>query len=218
MIRVLETNALALVAEELLERLLLDAMSNQDRVSLALSGGSTPWPVLDLLSHSDIEWERVDVFQVDERIVPLSHPDRNLTHLAAKFLDKTRAVAHPMPVDDSDLQQATLSYANRLPSHLDIVLLGLGADGHTASLVPGDAVVDVTDVDVATTAEYNGHRRMTLTRRAIDKAATIVWLVSGDSKRRALTQLLAGESAIPAGMISTSNSIVVTDIRHEAVR
>ncbi len=215
LMRVLDTNALPLVASSLFEGLLVDALSKQKRVSFALSGGSTPWPVLDRLARADLDWERVDIYQVDERVVPLGHADRNFTQLAQAFLSRVPAVAHAMPVDDTDVECAARRYADRLPSHLDLIHLGLGSDGHTASLVPGDAVLDVTDSDVAMTGEYSGHRRMTLTRRAINKATTIVWLVSGESKREVLAQLLDGDSDIPAGMISTSKSIVVTDLRCE---
>jgi len=216
--RVVETNDLPRIAAALFEELLRSALSRQERVSLALSGGSTPWPVLDQLVRTDLDWKRVDVYQVDERVAPLGDVDRNLTKLAPMFLDLTEAVVHKMPVEEVNLDAAAARYASSLPARLDIIHLGLGADGHTASLVPGDAVLGVSDVDVAMTAEYSGRRRMTLTRRAINKAATIIWLVSGESKRRAMARLLAGDSDIPAGMISTFNSIVVTDIRSETIQ
>ncbi len=211
--RVVVADDLVVGAAGILEQLLRDALADHERASLALSGGSTPWPVLEHLAAAGIEWRRVDVYQVDERIVPAGHRDRNLTRLAESFLPLVPVVSHPMPVEAPDLDEAAARYAAELPDRLDIIHLGLGPDGHTASLVPGDPVLEVRDRDVAVTGEYLGHRRMTLTYPAIDRAATIVWLVAGESKRDALSRLLAGDRDIPAAMVSTANSIVVTDMR-----
>ncbi len=210
--RVVVADDLVARAAGIFEQLLRRALADHERASLALSGGSTPWPVLERLGAAEIEWRRVDVFQVDERIAPAGHRDRNLTRLAESFLPLVPVVAHPMPVEAADLDDAAARYAAELPDRLDIVHLGLGPDGHTASLVPDDPVLEVRDRDVAVTGEYLGHRRMTLTYPAIDRAATIVWLVAGESKRKALSRLLAGDRDIPAAVISTANSIIVTDI------
>ena len=132
----------------------------------------------------------IDVFQVDERIAPAGDPDRNLTHLLESLPADGVARVRPMPVNDDDLEAAAARYADELPGALDLVHLGLGPDGHTASLVPGDPVLEVTDRRVAITGEYQGRRRMTLTYPAIEAAGEVLWLVTGADKPEG-----AGEAA-----------------------
>ncbi len=194
------------------EDLLRAALNDKPRVSLAVSGGSTPWPALELLSEAELEWDRVDVFQVDERVVPVGDPERNLTHLTKSFTSRVPVHLHPMPVGAVSLDEGAFRYAWSLPESIDVVHLGLGTDGHTASLVPGDAVLDECDRDVAITGPYAGHRRMTLTFPAINRSGAVVWLVSGESKRDALHRLLSGDRDIPAGMISTRNATLIADL------
>ncbi|MDH3227430.1 MAG: 6-phosphogluconolactonase [Thermoleophilia bacterium] len=180
--------------------------------SIALSGGRTPWAVLARLAQTDLPWERVHVYQVDERIVPLGEPTRNLTHLDATLLSRVPAIGHPLPVDEPDLDAAAQRYAAELPHVLDIVHLGLGPDGHTASLVPADPALEITDRDVAITNSYLGTRRMTLTYPPLDRAASILWIVTGNDKREALRRLVAGDPAIPAGRVARARAVVLTDI------
>lgn len=180
--------------------------------SIGLSGGRTPWAVLERVALVDLAWERVHVYQVDERIVPLGDPARNLTHLDAALLSRTPAIGHPLPVDEPDLTTAMQRFALAFPRVLDLVHLGLGADGHTASLVPGDPVLDVTDLDVAITNAYLGTRRMTLTYPALDRCKFILWVVTGHDKREALRRLIAGDRTIPAGRIARDRALVITDI------
>ncbi len=184
----------------------------QDGVSVALSGGRTPWKVFSALAEQDLDWESVHVFQVDERLVPPGDPDRNLARLDEVLLSRVRAVVHPMPVDDPDPETAAERYARELPERFDLIHLGLGTDGHTASLVPGDAVLEVVDRDVAVTDVYEGHRRMTLTYPALDRADALVWIVEGESKRPALRRLLRHDRTIPAGRVSPARSLVITDL------
>jgi len=199
-------------AAMIFEDLLRAALEAKPRVSMAVSGGSTPWPALELLTQVDLPWERVDVYQVDERVAPAGDPDRNLTHLSESFTSRVPVHVHPMPVGAPNLDEGAFRYAWSLPDEIDVVHLGLGTDGHTASLVPGDPVLLERDRDVALTGIYGGHRRMTLTFPAINRAGAVVWLVSGESKRDALARLLAGDRDIPAGMISTDNAILITDL------
>ena len=176
--------------------------------SLALSGGRVQ-PLLELLDAQDVPWEDVTVFQVDERVAPRGHEERNLTQIEAAL---THARIFPMPVDDGDLAAAALRYAAQLPERLDLVHLGLGPDGHTASLVPNCGALAVRDRDVAISREYSGRRRMTLTYPAIDRAREALWVVTGEDKAEALAQLLSGDEEIPAGRVRTPVQTVLTDL------
>jgi len=181
------------------------------RFRFAVSGGSTPWAMFDALLAHDVPWEQVEVFQVDERVAPAGDPDRNLTHLR-RALGQVPVTVLPMPVNDPDLRQAAKTYAGTLPEHFDLVHLGLGPDGHTASLVPGDPVLEVRDRLVAATGPYQGHRRVTLTYPALARADQILWLISGEEKLPALSRLLAGDRSIPAGRVEAGRSTVLTDL------
>ncbi len=197
------------------------AIAARGRFSLALSGGSTPWRMLRHLEPEDLPWERVDIFQVDERVAPAGSDERNLTHLESSLVDRvpippTRVNA--MPVEAEDLERAASDYAARLaartgePATLDVVHLGVGDDGHTASLVPGDPVLDVTGADVAlAVAPYQGRRRMTLTLPALNRARTVLWLLTGAGKARMLRRLRDGDAGIPAGRVARRHAVVFTD-------
>jgi 6-phosphogluconolactonase/glucosamine-6-phosphate isomerase/deaminase len=116
-----------------------------------------------------------------------------------------------MPVEASDLERAAADYAASLPASFDAIHLGLGDDGHTASLVPGDAVLGVTDRDVAVTDVYMGRRRMTLTYPVLDRAAQLLWLVTGPEKAGPLARLLAHDPSIPAGRVNGARSLILAD-------
>jgi 6-phosphogluconolactonase len=186
------------------------AVADRDRFTFAVSGGRTPWAMFAAL-YGRMRWEKVTLFQVDERIAPEDDPDRNLTQLKGALPPGGAADVRPMPVWAEDLEAAAALYADVLPDKLDLVHLGLGPDGHTASLVPGDAVLAVQDRDVALTGEYQGRRRMTLTYPALNRARQLLWLVTGDDKVDALRGLRAGDRTIPAGWISTDNALVLAD-------
>ena len=188
------------------------------RFVLAVSGGHTPWAMLRALSGEDVPWANVFVTQVDERVAPAGDPDRNLTHIR----ESLRAPLRPeqilaMPVEAPDLQAAVARYAASLqeiagsPPVLDLVHLGLGPDGHAASLVPGDRVLEVTDADVALTGIYQGRRRMTLTYPMINRARRILWLVTGSEKVEMLGRLRKGDASIPAGRIRQDQAILFAD-------
>jgi len=186
-----------------------EAIGAGRRFLIAVSGGQTPWLMLEALAER-LPWEEVTVFQVDERIAPDGDPDRNLTQLE-RVLPLERVDLRPMPVTADDLDAAAAAYASSLPPHFDLVHLGLGEDGHTASLVPDDAVLDVTDRDVALTGSYQGHRRMTLTYPVLGRARRVLWLVAGADKSPALARLRAGDLSIPASRVSTAKALVLAD-------
>jgi 6-phosphogluconolactonase len=196
------------------------AVAARGHFVMAVSGGHTPWLMLRAIASESMPWEAVHVMQVDERVAPEGHPDRNLTHIRESLLDHSPLrpdQIYGMPVEAADLEEATEQYATTLrhiagtPPVIDLVHLGLGPDGHTASLVPGDPVLNVTDADVAITAVYQSRRRMTLTYPALNRARRILWLVTGAEKVEMLRRLLHGDQTIPAGRVSRENALVLAD-------
>jgi 6-phosphogluconolactonase len=196
------------------------AIAARGRFVLAVSGGRTPWVMLRILAAEDLPWAHVHVVQVDERVAPADHPDRNLTHLRASLLGHAPLPPqqiHPMPVDTPDLDAAAAHYAVELaqvassPPVIDLIHLGLGPDGHTASLVPDDPVLDVVDRDVATTGVYQARRRMTLTYPVINRARRILWVVTGGEKAEALARLQRGDRSIPAGRVRREQALLFAD-------
>lgn len=188
------------------------AIDQRGEFTLAVSGGRSPWAMLAALVTHDLPWTAVTVFQVDERIAPDDHPDRNLTGLRAALGEGWPGAIVPMPVTESDLPTACARYARALPPLLDAVHLGLGADGHTASLIPGDPVLAQTSVDVALTEPYQGRRRMTLTYPRIARSRHVLWLVTGAEKATALQRLLDGDPGIPASHITSADQHLFTDL------
>jgi len=162
------------------------------------------------LADHDMPWDHTVIYQVDERLAPSGDPDRNLTNLR-QSLGAAQPHIDAMPVNASDLPRAAHEYGTFLPVNFDLVHLGLGPDGHTASLVPGDPVLDVTDQLVAITGVYQGHNRMTLTYPALARAKQLLWLVTGSDKLSPLSQLLAGDTSLPAGRVSAGASLVMAD-------
>lgn len=194
------------------------AVAARGRFVIAVSGGHTPWVMLRALSGEDVPWQNVYMAQVDERVAPAGDPDRNLTHLRESLQAPLRAEQIlAMPVESPDLEAAVTRYAATLreiagsPPVLDLVHLGLGPDGHTASLVPGDPVLDVKSADVALTGTYQGRRRMTLTYPIINRSRQILWLVTGSEKVEMLGRLRKGDPSIPAGRVRQDQAVVFAD-------
>ncbi len=209
---VADAEAAARRGAELIAEAAASSISERGRFSLAVSGGHGPWRMFALLAARELDWARIDAFQVDERIAPAGDPDRNLTHLRESLPPEGMDRVRPMPVDDPDPEAAAARYAAELPEALDLVHLGLGPDGHTASLVPDDPVLEVSDRLVSVTGgEYQSRRRMTLTYPALDAARQVLWLVTGADKPGALAKLRAGDESIPAGRVRARDAVLVCD-------
>jgi 6-phosphogluconolactonase len=215
-----DVGAVALAAAKLIAKEARDAVAMRGKFVMAVSGGKTPWAMLRDLAKEEVPWKDVHVVQVDERVAPEDDPDRNLTHLRESLLEHAPVPPkqiHAMPVEAADLDAACMRYALTLdeiagsPPVLDLVHLGLGPDGHTASLVPEDPVLNVKDADVALTGIYQGRRRMTLTYPIINRSRCVLWLATGAEKAGMLARLQAGDVSIPAGRISRDHALVLAD-------
>src|SRR5215813_272275 len=215
-----DADAVALAAAKLIAKEARDAVATRGKFVVAVSGGKTPWLMLRDLAQEDVPWNRVHVVQVDERVAPEGDPDRNLTHLRESLLEHANLRAeqiHAMPVESSNPEAACTRYSATLeeiagsPSVLDLVHLGLGPDGHTASLVPGDPVLEVENADVALTGIYQGRRRMTLTYPIINRARLVLWLATGAEKAGMLARLQAADVTIPAGRVHQNHAVILAD-------
>jgi 6-phosphogluconolactonase len=196
-----------------------EAVASRGKFIMAVSGGHTPWIMLRKLSAAQIPWRAIHIVQVDERVAPAGDTDRNLTHLRESLADSPLPAdqLYAMPVELPDLEAAANSYASTLrkiagePPVIDLVHLGLGPDGHTASLVPGDPVLDVNNADVALSGPYQGRKRMTLTYPIINRARRVLWVVTGDEKEGMVNRLLTGDRGIPAGRVSSTRALLLAD-------
>ena len=214
-----DANSVARKAAALIAAESRDAVRARGRFIVAFSGGRTPWQMLRALADEDVPWNAAHVVQVDERVAPAGHADRNLTHLRESLAHAPLypAQIHAMPVEAPDLESAADRYAASLeeiagsPPVLDLVHLGLGPDGHTASLVPRDPALEVTHADVAVTGGYQGRRRMTLTYPILDRARRVLWIVTGSDKAGPIVQLCHGDASIPAGRVRQDRAIVLAD-------
>ena len=215
-----DADAVAKAAASLIATEARAASADKGRFVFAVSGGRTPWIMLRALADEDVPWQDVHLVQVDERAAPAGDPERNLTHLQESLLAHVPlppSQLHAMPVEAADEDAAAARYAAMLaaiagaPPVVDLVHLGLGPDGHTASLVPGDPVLEVNDRDVAWSGPYQGRRRMTLTFPAIDRARRIVFVVTGADKAAMLARLIRGDRTIPAGRVNARNLVILAD-------
>jgi 6-phosphogluconolactonase len=215
-----DSDAVAKKAAKLIAVEAATAAAARGHFVMGLSGGYTPWRMLCALANEPVPWRNLHVVQVDERVAPSGDPDRNLTHLRETLLAHAPLLPqqiHAMPVEAENLETAAASYARLLqqiggsPPVLDLVHLGLGPDGHTASLVPGDPVLDIADRDVALTGVYQRRRRMTLTYPILNRSRLILWLVTGPEKAKMLARLKSGDPSIPAGRIRQDAALVLAD-------
>jgi 6-phosphogluconolactonase len=196
-----------------------EAVAARGSFIMAVSGGHTPWIMLRKLAAAQIPWRAVHIVQVDERVAPAGDPDRNLTHLRESLADSPLPPdqLYAMPVESPDLEAGANLYTATLrkiagdPPVIDLVHLGLGPDGHTASLVPGDPVLDVDNADVALSGPYQGRRRMTLTYPIINRARRVLWVVTGGEKEDMVNRLLKGDHGIPAGRVSSAQALLLAD-------
>lgn len=203
-------------AADVFQEAIADSIGSRGECVLGLSGGSTPAPVFAELAGRPIDWSKVTVVQVDERLAAIDSGDRNLVQLQAAFAGLPVRWL-PFPVETTDSEHSIESFLDELeaqagsPAVLDVVHLGLGSDGHTASLVPGDPILEVVDRDVAMSGVYQGRRRLSMTRPLLDRARLVLWLVAGEGKAAALQQLLDGDRSIPASLLSPARSLVIAD-------
>ncbi len=213
-------DAVANRAAQAIAAIAKEAIEARGKFLFAVSGGHTPWLMLRELAALQIPWRSMRVFQVDERVAPAEHADRNLTHLKENLLEHAPIAPEQifaMPVEAKDLDRAASEYAQTLqrecgsPAVLDLVHLGLGPDGHTASLVPGDPVLNVRDKDVALSGPYQGRRRMTLTYPAVNRARQVLWVVTGAEKVQMLDRLIHHDQGIPAGRVHCEKLLVLAD-------
>jgi 6-phosphogluconolactonase len=198
-------------AAELVAEAVRAAVDAGDRFAWAISGGTTPVPMFRTMSRLDLPWRSIETWQVDERVVPLGDPQRNRTTQSDTLPPELLEGVRWMPVEDPDPEASALRYSAGMPERFDVVQLGLGADGHTASLLPGDPVLDVHDRDVGLTRPGRGLRRMTLTLPGLARGRRAIWVVTGAEKGDALAKLLAGDASIPAARVSIQDQVVVAD-------
>ena len=212
--------SVARAAAEMIAAEARTAIASRGRFILAVSGGHTPWHMMRALANENLPWGAVHIVQVDERVAPDGDRDRNFTLLRESLRGQTSLrpeQIHPMPVEAPDLNAAAAQYAMTLQNIagsapvLDLVHLGLGPDGHTASLIPGDPVLQIADTDVALTGIYQGRRRMTLTYPILNRSRQVLWLVTGEDKAEMACRLNAGDPSIPAGGIQRDHALVFAD-------
>jgi 6-phosphogluconolactonase len=218
---VADAAAAAAHGAELVAAQLREGIAARGRASLAVSGGRTPQRMFELLA-TGLPWDRVDLFQVDERVAPAGDADRNAVQIERALGAQLAAAPrrfHLMPVEHADLASAAAAYARELeavagrPPVLDVVHLGLGADGHTASLFAGSPLLEETRALVAITPEtHAGRFRMTLTLPVLDRARLVVFLVTGADKRPVLPRLLNGDRDLVASRVRGERMIVVADL------
>jgi 6-phosphogluconolactonase len=210
------TEEIATRAAERVAALARASVAERAVCHVAFSGGRTPGLMFTALLSMEVPWRELHVWQVDERIAPASSPDRNLTQLQQDLLRRAPippANIHPMPVEAADLDEAASSYAAELhqlaDGVLDVVHLGLGDDGHTASWPPHHPILEARQTDVAVVGPFHGTMRMTLTPPAVNRARAIFFLVTGRDKAQVVSQLLGGNRALPASRVRSEGTVLL---------
>lgn len=203
-----DAEAAAAVAAEWLAWQLRNACRRRGLATLAVSGGTSPALMFHDLARCDVPWDRVRVWQVDERFAPDGDPARNANLLSALPLPRT--TLRLMPVTARHLPSAIRRYAAGLPDRFDVVHLGMGDDGHTASWPPGDPVIDAAE-PVALSAPYAGYARMTLTPAVVNAARHRLVLAPGAAKAQPMSRWLLGDHALPIQRVRRAGTVVVID-------
>jgi 6-phosphogluconolactonase len=206
--------------------LLGDAIAKRGSATLVLAGGGTPKPLYEKLALSDLPWSKIHLFWGDERYVPEDHPDSNYRMAREALIDRITIPwenIHPMPTAASDpaadaaLHAAHLSDFFQLSAgdllqipQLDVVLLGMGDDGHTASLFPGTAALQVCDA-LVTVGEKSGQPRLTFTYPLLNQARTVLFMVAGENKQTALQQVFSPDGSneiYPSRAVSAQENLI----------
>ncbi|HZB43073.1 MAG TPA: 6-phosphogluconolactonase [Ilumatobacter sp.] len=196
----------AVAAARTIARRLRDAHGRRGVATLALSGGSAAPAMIAALLLERVAWEVVTVWQVDERIAPDGDPDRN-----GLQLESLPCTVRLMPVTAADLRGAAARYARSLPDRFDIIHLGVGEDGHTASWPPGNDAVLGSERLVELVPPFNGRRRMTLTPRVVNSARARLVFATGAGKRPVIARWLGGDRSLPIANVRRTGTTVVLD-------
>ncbi|MGB9346179.1 MAG: 6-phosphogluconolactonase [Ilumatobacteraceae bacterium] len=185
----------AAAAGRWLARRIRDAARRRGEALIAVSGGSTAPPMFRALLDQNVPWDRLTIWQVDERVAPDGDPARNAVQLVP-----LPCQVRLMPVTVADLAIGARRYGAGLPERFDVVHLGLGSDGHTASWPPGDRVVD-SERPCEAIGEFNGLARMTLTPPVVNAARSRLMLTLGASKAPMVARWLLRDPSIPANRV-----------------
>jgi 6-phosphogluconolactonase len=194
-------------------------LAERDTFTLALSGGRGPHRLFEALARERVPWQRVHLFQVDERAAPADSPERNFRAIRELLIERVPipdANVHPMPVEQEGLEGAARDYASTLAQVLgpelvlDLVHLGLGEDGHTASLFPGDPASE-SGAPVIVSREHQGFRRLSLNYPLLSGARQRLWFVTGAAKSEVLLRAMDGDVGIPAGRIRREDTLFFAD-------
>ena len=218
-----DNNSLAFAASDLIAQIIESTLKKKSRVKIALCGGSTPKSAYSLLGQKHLEWDKVDLFLGDERWVDNESQDSNcflLNHslfkegnpsLEASFFPVSTIELSSPEASAKDYERIIKKNLDGDPPRFDLILLGLGDDGHTASLFPGSDALFVRD-DLITVGEGKGHQRITFTSKLLNSTDKVIFLISGLTKQTALKRLLNQSESwerTPAKIVKNSSKIIV---------
>jgi 6-phosphogluconolactonase len=218
-----DLEALSRQAANYVAQTLAAAATARGQCSIALSGGSTPRRTFELLAapplRDQVPWEATHVFWGDERFVPLDDPDSNYRLARERLLDRVpvpERQVYPVPTDAGSAVAAAAQYERTLRGvfelevedvpRLDLIMLGLGADGHTASLFPDSPALDETRrLVVPNGADYVPHERITFTFPVLNAARAVFFLVAGADKAPKVAAALGGDASVPAARVQPTD-------------